>query len=168
MSQTITHKNLLPGLINKEVEFFAVSRQDVRCIHNGRVWKFEEFPQWILDTVRRGMGPGDFSLEDIRGFIFENFGGVDCEPDIDTNGRLNHPEYFAQSGRKNLPVRNGKYLTPMQLQILQRINQPYKQIAEALFISPETVKSHIQNTMLATELSNKVELAIFASRKGII
>ena len=43
-----------------------------------------------------------------------------------------------------------------------------KEISEKLFISPHTVKAHIENLLLKTNLHNRVQLAVFSIKENII
>ena len=158
---------MIPGLITSEVEFFAVSETEVRCFHQGQNLGFDEFPEWVIAKIESEMGGNTHSEEEIKGFIYSNFGGIDGEPDISINGELSISEYV-DGVTKKLLLSNGHYLTPRQVEILKHINLSNQEIADKLFISTESVKTHIQNIMKETGLSGRVELAIFATKKGII
>ncbi len=60
-------------------------------------------------------------------------------------------------------------LTPRQLEILVLVSKGLsnKEIARALSISPETVKSHLKEIFLRFEVSNKLEAVDFARSNGL-
>jgi DNA-binding NarL/FixJ family response regulator len=42
------------------------------------------------------------------------------------------------------------------------------QIAEALHISPKTVKNHISNILMKLQIENRIQAAVYAVRSGIV
>ncbi|WP_131535548.1 response regulator transcription factor [Pedobacter nototheniae] len=188
MYNATKNSRLIAGLVDKAVEFF-VHRNEVYCVHDGRTYVFEEIPRWIIDIVEHDMLKHEDAIkalalwenladEDyIRQYIICRFGGIDDEPDIDTKGVVHEAEYF-DCGLRGTCKHEGKlctafkvangYLTKMELAILKLINLPDKIIADRLSISTETVSTHQQNIRIKTGLKSKVELAIFAQKKGII
>ena len=178
----------MPGLIDNAVEFF-VHDNEVKCLNNGTVYKYNEFPQWILNRIETDMLENPEALKALgkwenlaisdhkRQYIYCRFGGADLEPDIDVNGEINHSEYFDCGFRgickhegklcSSIKVDNG-HLTKTEIKVLQNIELLEKQIADKLNMSVLTVNSHTQNLREKTGLSTKTELAVFASRKGII
>jgi DNA-binding NarL/FixJ family response regulator len=115
--------------------------------------------------------------EYVRQYIYCRFGGLDYDPDIDVHKQINYAEYFDCGLRGecryegklccSVKVENG-HLTKTEIEVLKRAQHPNKIIASQMHISIDTVNSHIQNIMKKTGLSSKVELAIFAVKKGII
>jgi len=188
MYNATKNSRLIAGLVDKSVEFF-VHKNEVYCLHDGFRYTFEEIPTWILDIVEADMLKHPDALkalaswenldseEHIRQYIICRFGGIDDEPDIDTQGQVHEAEYFDCGLRGTcryegklctaLKVENG-YLTKMELEILKHLSLTDKEIACKLNISPDTVISHQQNIRTKTGLKSKVELAIFAQKKGII
>jgi two-component system nitrate/nitrite response regulator NarL len=61
-------------------------------------------------------------------------------------------------------------LTPREKEILLCIatGETNREISEALFISENTVKNHIKNILEKLHLSNRVQLAAYAVRHGLI
>lgn len=182
------HNRLPAGLMDKSVEFY-VHRNQVYCLHDGSKYAFEDFPKWILDVIEddmlkypeaiKSLASWENLQEDdyIRQYIYCRFGGIDSEPDIDENKEIHHSEYFDCGLRgvckyegklcPSLKVANG-YISPRELDHLKLIQLPDKQIADKLHISIDTVFSHKQNIYAKTGMKNKVELAVLASKKGII
>ena len=61
-------------------------------------------------------------------------------------------------------------LTKRELQILQRIGkgENYQQIADVLFISPKTVRNHIEKVYKKLEVHNKVDAVTVAMKNKLI
>ena len=61
-------------------------------------------------------------------------------------------------------------LTARELQILQRIGkgENYQQIADILFISPKTVRNHIENIYKKLQVHNKVDAVTVAIKNNLI
>ena len=61
-------------------------------------------------------------------------------------------------------------LTKREIEILEKISsgQNYQEIAEVLFISPKTVRKHIENIYAKLQVHNKVEALKVAAEKKII
>jgi len=61
-------------------------------------------------------------------------------------------------------------LTKRELQILQRIGkgENYQQIADILFISPKTVRNHIENIYKKLQVHNKVDAVTVAIKNKLI
>ncbi len=62
------------------------------------------------------------------------------------------------------------HLTPRELDVLNEIcaGKTRKEIAKALFVSEDTVKSHIANLFIKTKTTSKAELAIYAISNGLV
>jgi len=188
MYNATKNSRLIAGLVDKAVEFF-VHKYEVYCLHDGRRYSFDEIPAWIIEIVEKDMldhpdalkalaqwenlGPEQY----VRQYIICRFGGIDDEPDIDEKGIVHEAEYF-DCGLRGICKYEGKlctsfkvsngYLTKIELSVLKLISMPDKLIAEKLGISIETVITHQQNIRTKTGSKSKVELAIFAQKKGII
>lgn len=75
------------------------------------------------------------------------------------------------SGVDREPVQNtDTNLSPREGEVLQLVAQgaTNKEIAEALFISENTVKTHLRNLMEALHLANRSQAAAYAVRKGLV
>lgn len=187
----LNHEHLaqLPaGLVDNGVEFF-VHNNEVKCLHQERVYIFKLFPGWIIEIIEEDMmkypealkALADWKIfhrdDMIRQYIYCRFGGFDSDPDIDTHGKINHTEYFDCGQRGICPyegklcctikVSNGN-LTKQEVEVLKLVQLPDKLIADKLNISIETVSSHWQNIRTKTDKKSKIELAVFAQYKNLI
>lgn len=78
--------------------------------------------------------------------------------------------------RKNNPIQNSPIqpeqfdLTKREIEILEKISsgQTYKQIGDLLFISPKTVRKHIENIYGKLRVHNKLEAVDIARKNNII
>ncbi len=97
----------------------------------------------ILDIDSTGYIHVEFITCPMRGECLDE--GVICMPEIETG------------------------LTPTEKEVLKllSIGKQNQEIASELFISIETVKSHIQNMMRKLELPNRAALASFATKINI-
>ncbi len=61
-------------------------------------------------------------------------------------------------------------LSDREIQILRLManGKENKEIAQALFISPQTVKNHISNILAKLQIENRIQAAVYAVRKGIV
>jgi len=64
----------------------------------------------------------------------------------------------------------GEALTVREIEVLQRIAEgaTNRQIAEALFITENTVKIHLRNILEKLHLQNRIQAAVYAVRKGLV
>lgn len=190
MRLTVPNQKLPAGLEDSGVEFYVL-HNEVRCLHGGRVYRFDEIPQSILDQVEEYMMSKpdavkallDWDIKNgddmLRQFIACRFGGFDTTPDIAPNSSIIEADYFdcGRRGRckfegklcSTVKVANG-YLTKQEIRVLQLIAQGKlnKEIAAELHISEETVSSHNQNIQVKTGCYRKPELAILAREKNLI
>lgn len=180
--------NIPAGLLDEGVEFF-VYNNELHCLTGGKSYIFKDFPARVLNVLENDMlrhpdaikalaAWENLSYDDqIRQYGMCRFGNFDSDPDFDADGNAHYTEYFdcglrgqcRHEGKLccSIKVENG-HLTRQQIEILKRIDKPYKLIADELFISEETVSSHIQNIQKSTGLRSKTEMAVFAAKKGII
>lgn len=187
MLNASNHSKLIAGMVDQGVEFF-VDQNEVKCIHNGRVYSYGEFPEWIMEAVQENMLKYPEAIKAlaqwenlhesdyIRQYIYCRFGGLDFDPDIDKDRRFSFAEYF-DCGLRGKCKYEGKlcctikvadgHLTRTEMEVLRRIDEPDKLIADAMNISIETVNSHLQNIRRKTGFKNKPQMAIFAAQKGI-
>lgn len=75
-----------------------------------------------------------------------------------------------QRGDKPDYKKNKHYLTQREQEVLQLIAQGKgnKEISKMLFISTETVKSHVKNIFKKLNIKNRVEATMEARRQGIV
>ena len=61
-------------------------------------------------------------------------------------------------------------LSERELEVLRLIanGKDNAQIAEALHISPKTVKNHISNILMKLQIENRIQAAVYAVRSGIV
>ncbi len=61
-------------------------------------------------------------------------------------------------------------LSERELEVLRLIanGKDNSQIAEALHISPKTVKNHISNILMKLQIENRIQAAVYAVRSGIV
>ena len=61
-------------------------------------------------------------------------------------------------------------LTPREIDVLQRLvrGETNQEIAEALFITENTVKMHLKNILDKLHLHNRIQAAVYAVRKGLV
>ncbi|QTE37524.1 helix-turn-helix transcriptional regulator [Mucilaginibacter gossypii] len=97
--------------------------------------------------------------------LFNPIIGTGGNPKVpcDKCGSTSH-SHFIQSGIK---IKNGVTLSPSEMEVFKRVMLADKVIADQLFISVETVKKHFQNIRRKTGLSNKIEIAIWATQTVI-
>lgn len=64
----------------------------------------------------------------------------------------------------------GEALTVREIEVLQWIAEgaTNRQIAEALFITENTVKIHLRNILEKLHLQNRIQAAVYAVRKGLV
>ncbi len=72
--------------------------------------------------------------------------------------------------RKPIEDEDSKKLTPREGEVLQFVAQgsTNKEIADALFISENTVKTHLQNIMEKLHLANRSQAAAYAIKRGLV
>ena len=143
------------GETNPEVKFLALSVSDqaedvigmIRAGARGYVTKTIE-PGDLVDAVRRiDAGDAVFSPR-LAGFVLDAFAGVmptEDDPEMDQ-------------------------LTTREKDVLRLIARgfAYKQVARKLSISIKTVETHVSSVLRKLQLSNRHELARWASKRRIV
>jgi DNA-binding NarL/FixJ family response regulator len=143
------------GETNPEVKFLALSVSDqaedvigmIRAGARGYVTKTIE-PGDLADAVRRiDAGDAVFSPR-LAGFVLDAFAGVmptEDDPELDQ-------------------------LTTREKDVLRLIARgfAYKQVARKLNISIKTVETHVSSVLRKLQLSNRHELARWASKRRIV
>lgn len=63
-----------------------------------------------------------------------------------------------------------KVLSPREMEILELISRSMtnEEIADKLFISPKTVKTHLRNTFMKAGIKNRVEAALLYARHNLV
>ena len=143
------------GETNPDVKFLALSVSDsaedviamIRAGARGYVTKTIEPPE-LADAVRRvHVGDAVFSPR-LAGFVLDAFAGAipsDDDPELDQ-------------------------LTSREKDVLRLIARgfAYKQVARKLDISIKTVETHVSSVLRKLQLSNRHELARWASKRRIV
>jgi len=180
------------GMTDNGVEFFAKpDEMDVRCMNMGKVYEsYREFPEWIKQKLTDDLYKTPLAVKTLRRHwkklpvveyprqhAYCKYGGLDPNPDIDSQGNMGHSEFF-DCGRRGKCKSEGKlccvmqvkagFLTKMEIEILRLVMLPDKRIADKLCISSATVLTHWQNIRRKTGFRSKIELAVFATKKGMI
>ncbi len=140
---------------NPEVRFLALSVSDaaddviamIRAGARGYVTKTIEPEELTEAIVRVHAGDAVFSPR-LAGFVLDAFAET-LEP-------LHDPEL--------------DQLTPREREVLRQIARgyAYKQVARRLSISVKTVETHVSSVLRKLQLSNRHELARWASRRRLI
>lgn len=74
---------------------------------------------------------------------------------------------FLRTG--NMPMISRKDMSDREIEVIAMLARGYEnnEIAEQLGISGKTVKNHVSNILAKLEMTNRVQLAVFAVRTGI-
>lgn len=180
-------KNIIAGLLDGGTDFIKYEG-NLYCVHGGKAHKWPDFPINVLEIIEQDMLKNPEALKSLSQwenllpeeftyrYIVCRFGGIDDQPDIDANGKISHTEYY-ECGLRGKCRFEGKLcssikvdfgiLTKAEVEVLRYVTLTYKEIAEKLFISPETVSTHLQNLRIKTGLKNNSQLAVYAHQKGI-
>jgi DNA-binding NarL/FixJ family response regulator len=140
---------------NPDIRFLALSVSDapedviamIRAGARGYVTKSIE-PEALADAIERiAAGDAVFSPK-LAGFVLDAFSDtvpVEADPELDQ-------------------------LTPREREVLRQIARgyAYKQVATRLSISVKTVESHVSAVLRKLQLSNRHELARWASERRIV
>lgn len=140
---------------NPDVKFLALSVSDqpedviamIRAGARGYVTKTIE-PAELADAVRRIHGGDAVFSPRLAGFVLDAFAGAmpsEDDPELDQ-------------------------LTPREKDVLRLIARgfAYKQVARKLNISIKTVETHVSSVLRKLQLSNRHELARWASKRHIV
>jgi len=161
-----THTNMIAGLYSKGIEFIAVEENKVEALHDRKVLQFNQLPDFAYNTIKSLMGIGKPDIIEMEKFVFQRWGGLDIEPDIDENGVPSEPEYLHDYTPAFYD--NGREISPAEMRVLQLIACDDKTIAVKLFISPYTVARHFSSLYFNSGMNRRTELALWAKNKGII
>ncbi len=96
-------------------------------------------------------------------------GGAQMSPEIAMKA-LNFLRNPVPSPKKSNKYLSEDDLTPREIEVLQKISQgfSYKETAECLFVSLDTVRSHLKNIYLKLYARNKTEAINEAKKRGWI
>ena len=138
-----------------DMKFLALSVSDapedviamIRAGARGYVTKSIS-PKELIDAIERISGGDAVFSPKLAGFVLDAFAGALPNPD--------DPEL--------------DQLTPREREVLRQIamGHPYKQVARRLSISVKTVETHVSAVLRKLQLSNRHELARWASDRRIV
>jgi DNA-binding NarL/FixJ family response regulator len=138
-----------------DMKFLALSVSDdpedviamIRAGARGYVTK-SIAPSDLIDAIRRIAGGDAVFSPKLAGFVLDAFAGALPSP--------NDPEL--------------DQLTPREREVLRQIamGHPYKQVARRMSISVKTVETHVSAVLRKLQLSNRHELARWASDRRIV
>lgn len=138
-----------------DMKFLALSVSDdpedviamIRAGARGYVTK-SIAPADLIDAIRRIAGGDAVFSPKLAGFVLDAFAGALPTP--------NDPEL--------------DQLTPREREVLRQIamGHPYKQVARRMSISVKTVETHVSAVLRKLQLSNRHELARWASDRRIV
>ena len=96
-------------------------------------------------------------------------GGVIVSPLMATKLLTEFKDLSTGLERESIPG-NEADLSPREGEVLQLVAQgaPNKKIADSLFISENTVKTHLRNIMEKLHLANRSQAAAYAVNKGLV
>ena len=79
-------------------------------------------------------------------------------------------EFGRQSERPATNTSLGETLTPREKEVLEHLTRGLtnKELANALYISENTVKNHLRNILEKLHLSNRVQAVAYALREGLV
>lgn len=158
----------LPTILTKDIEFIAVAPGKVKALTDEKVLAFDKLPPFAYDTIRRTMGNPEAPIDDtMQWHVYKMWGGNDPAPDITADGKAGAPEYMA--GHSPAYYECGKKVSDGHLRVIQNLHLTTSQeIADKVFLSKRTVERHIQDIFEITGFKNRTQLALWATKKGII
>ena len=79
-------------------------------------------------------------------------------------------QYVIQHLKPPVPTQQFGELSPRELDVLKLVVEGYSngQIGEALFLSPNTVKTHVRGIMNKLAVNDRVQAAVTALRSGLV
>lgn len=184
---------IIGGMNDRNTEFYtnitACNKMELKCSFDRQQYDFADLPECRKQILRDELsklpvqreayismvGPDEDRVLEKFGMCW--LGALNDEADINEAGAVSGPEYVPCTQRGvcdqegvgccNIIV-NDVFLSKMETRIFRLVHLENDVIASLLFISEETVKKHFKNIRQKTGLKNKIEMAIYATRKGII
>jgi DNA-binding CsgD family transcriptional regulator len=187
--------NRIPGgIISKSTEFFTVlegARSYVKLFFSGKGYDFSDIPASRREILQSKFDSLNLEAKHAYNVISANnqtspleqmtmclYGALNNEPDIDENGNLSSAEYVPCGNRKNCPfqgigcsnilIKDGLFLSKAETEVFKLVYLEDQAIADQLFLSVFTIQKHFKNIRLKTGFKDKMEMAIWATQKGII
>lgn len=190
----MTTNSSIPGGILEGTEFFTVfsasGESEAMCIHGGHRYELSGMPAAQREVLTAAINSRPALKRDIAAMVGNNeeamlnqfvmcrYGALNNEPDIACDGTLSEPEYVPCRKRGTCPFEGkvcsmimfspGILLSRSETEIFKLVALPDKNIADQLNLSVETVKKHFKNIRIKTGLNTKIEMAVWATQKGII
>jgi len=187
------HTSLIGGLLGQETEVISINNEPI-TFTLGRFFRYEFLPEFtkkkFMDHMKSHPS-GEKAMERITGskndevklkqWMHCRFGGSDHTADVDSYGNVQDDEYVPCNKRQTLGgccseegegcntilLPDGYKLTKAELRIVQNSFLDEKEIADKLFLSIETVRTHSKNIRKKTGLRSMKEIAIWAVSKGV-
>lgn len=173
----------------KGTEMFEADNQSL-IIHNRQVYEVSNAPaeikSKIVDFINEDIERKNAYLEmagpdtdaQISQCIKCMFANLDGKPDINTDGTVTATEYVMCSKRggpckfegvacNKLIIGNAE-ISKGQERVVSLCSRSYKEIADELFLSIQTVKRHMQDVFKETGITDKTNLALHAKEIGIL
>lgn len=185
----MTNESLSYILTGSGSEFFA-SQGRAFVTHKRMILTMDEAPREITGPLYKFMSSNPERLNAYKEMAGENvidqmnqcvkcmFANLDGVPDIDVNGKITNTEFVSCSKRGEckfegvgcnlLTSINGSKISKSEIRVLQLAHLEEKEIAEKLYLSPQTVHRHSQNIRIKTGIRTGKEMAVWAYGKGII
>ena len=165
-------KKLKPDVVILDVRFGDTDGLDVirgirAAAPQARVVMFTAFdnPTYIARAI--AAGAHDYLLKTAdRAEVLDSVNGAAGEPP----SLVGHLRRMAgQMARRDTPPDFGISLTPRETQVLRLITMGLsnKESADALEISVETVKEHVQNLLRKLSVNDRTQAAVWALRHGL-
>lgn len=178
------------ALMNSSTEFF-VHDDDIFCLHNGKVYTFDEVPERIMNTVRNDMKKNKRVIKALKTWCFSDqkklvqqyiscrFGAFDNTPDISETGEAINTEYFNCGNRgkcayegivcPKIAVKYG-VLNKREITALKMIGSGMqdREICIELGISDNTFRHTKDSLRKKSGLPGKPALAVLAHKLNLI
>jgi DNA-binding NarL/FixJ family response regulator len=139
---------------------------DIRCIIFTRYDEFDE--EYIFDSIRAGA----------KGYLLKNIPFSELIKGIKTvfsGGTLLSPKVASKVFTRFRELSSGKHTGPEELserekEVIKLIARGLsnKQLADRLYISTKTVKTHVAHILEKLDVSNRTEAVVASIRKGLI
>lgn len=176
-------------LTGSGTEFFS-SNGEANVAHNRSILKIEDAPISVTkplfdfmtsDSERHNAYvkmAGDNVMDQMKQCVNCMFANLDDTPDLSSDGKITANEFvpcskrfsceFYGVGCNKLTADNGSEISKSELRVLEIYDMEEKEIADRLFLSPNTVRNHSQNIRLKTGIRKDKKLALWAQNKGLI
>lgn len=178
------------ALISGSIEFFVYDG-DIFCLHNGKVYPFDEIPERIINKVRNDMKKNKKAIKALnnwkildeqkrmRQYISCRFGAFDNAPDISETGEAINTEYFNCGNRgrcayegiicQKIAVKTG-VLNKREITALKMIGRGMqdREICIELGISENTFRHTKDSLRKKSGFAGKPALAVLAHKLNLI